>query len=277
MGRQAAQHRVARQRGGSEPAAAPILPAGETGAAHSVKRERPPLPRGGRQTVRLEFQLDGGSNTCVVKHAPNAERGAVRLSDVTGVAAGYLQEAEGHLAAGDLAEARAATERALERDPNSLSALRLLARIAEQQSDLDIAVHSLHRWLEVQEVRTGRKGKKARKPVHEQLEPLDTEASSWKKLQTNYANGLVKPGKSYSKKKDLLGALEIYRHLLAVAPDHPEAQKAIHRIRTKGGKEVAVEDVFAGTDPTGGMSEEDLLKLDKARWSRGRGRAARRR
>jgi tetratricopeptide (TPR) repeat protein len=181
----------------------------------------------------------------------------------TGFVAGYLQEAEGHLAAGDLAEARAATERALERDPNSLSALRLLARIAEQQSDLDIAVHSLHRWLEVQEVRTGRKGKKARKPVHEQLEPLDTEATSWKKLQTSYANGLVKIGKSYSKKKDLLGALEIYRHLLAVAPDHPEAQRAIHRIRTKGGKEVAVEDVFAGTDPTGGMSEEDLLKLDK--------------
>jgi len=175
----------------------------------------------------------------------------------------YLQEAEGQLAAGKLKEARAATERALERDPNSLSALLLLAKVAEAQQDLDIAVHSLHRWLEVQEVRTGRKGKRQRKPIEARLEPLDSEATSWKKLQTNYANGLVKIGKSYSKKKDLLGALEIYRHLLAVAPDHPEAQKAIHRIRTKGGKEVAVEDVFAGTDPTGGMSEEELLRLDR--------------
>ena len=64
---------------------AAAVSAGETGAAHSLQRERPPLPRGGRQTIRLEFQLDGGSNTCVVKHAPNAERGAVRLGDVTGV------------------------------------------------------------------------------------------------------------------------------------------------------------------------------------------------
>jgi len=186
-----------------------------------------------------------------------------RSEPPTGFVASYLREAEGQLAAGKLDEARKATERALERDPNSLEALHLLARIAQKQDDLDIAVHSLHRWLEVQEVRTGRKGKKQRKPIHEQLAPLDSEATSWKKLQDSYANGLVKIGKDYSKKRDLLGALEIYRHLLAVAPDHPEAKKAIHKIRTKGGKEVAVEDVFAGTDPTGGMSEEDMLKLDR--------------
>lgn len=180
-----------------------------------------------------------------------------------GFVASYLKEAEGKLAEGKLDEARTATERALERDPNSLSALQLLARIAQKQEDLDIAVHSLHRWLEVQEARTGRKGKKQRKAILEQLEPIDSEATSWKKLQVSYANGLVKIGKDYSKKRDLLGALEIYRHLLAVAPDHPVAMKAIHKIRTTGGKEVAVEDVFAGTDPTGGMSEEDMIKLDR--------------
>lgn len=181
----------------------------------------------------------------------------------TGFVSGYLKEAEGKFQEGQLEEARTATERALERDPNSLAALKLLSKIAREQKDLDIAVHSLHRWLEVQEARTGKKGKKGRKLTLEELLPLDAEATAWKSLQNKYANGLVAIGKQYSRKKDLLGALEIYRHLLAVAPDHPDAKKAIHKIRTTGGKEVAVEDVFAGTDPTGGMSEEEMLKLDR--------------
>jgi hypothetical protein len=115
----------------------------------------------------------------------------------------------------------------------------------------------------VHEARTGRKGKKERKPIHEQLAAIDAEAASWKKLQDKYADGLLSIGKRYRRKKDLLGALEIYRSLLAVAPDHPQANKAIHLIRTTGGKEVAVEDVFAGADPTGGMSEDDIQKLDR--------------
>lgn len=180
-----------------------------------------------------------------------------------GFVSSYLQEAEGKRSEGKLDEARKATERALERDPNSLAALLLLAKIAEEQKDLDIAVHSLHRWLDVQEARTGKKGRKARKPILELLAPLDAEATSWKKLQDKYADGLVAIGKQYSRKKDLLGALEIYRHLLAIAPDHPAAKNAIHKIRTTGGKEVAVEDVFAGTDPTGGMSEDEMQKLDR--------------
>ena len=179
-----------------------------------------------------------------------------------GFVTGYLQEATGKLSEGKLDEARAATERALERDANSLPALQLLAQIAQQQQDLDIAVHSLHRWLEVHETRTGKKGLKLRKPIQETLLPLDAEATAWQKLQDKYALGLVDIGKQYRRKKDLLGALEIYGHLLAVQPDHPEAQQAIHQIRTTGGKEVAVEDVFAGTDPTGGMSEAELQKLD---------------
>ena len=180
-----------------------------------------------------------------------------------GFVTGYLQEATGKLSEGKLDEARAATERALERDANSLPALQLLAQIAQQQRDLDIAVHSLHRWLEVHETRTGKNGLKLRKPIQETLLQLDAEATAWQKLQDKYALGLVDIGKQYRRKKDLLGALEIYGHLLAVQPDHPEAQQAIHQIRTTGGKEVAVEDVFAGTDPTGGMSEVELQKLDR--------------
>lgn len=190
--------------------------------------------------------------------------GPVRAQEAgPGFVSSYLKEAEGKLATDQLDDARRAVDRALERDANSLPALELLSRIAHRQGDLDIAVHSLHRWLDVHESRTGKKGKRARKPVQERLLPMDAEATSWKKLQTKYTKGLVDIGKLYRRKKDLLGALEIYRHLLAVAPNHPEAQKAIKLIRTTGGKEVAVEDVFGGTDPMGGMSEEELTKLDK--------------
>src|SRR5690606_33232824 len=42
-----------------------------------------------------------------------------------------------------------------------------------------------------------------------------------------------------------------------------EGMSAIQEIRTKGGREVAVEDVYGGTDPTGGMAEAELLAMDR--------------
>lgn len=188
----------------------------------------------------------------------------------TGFVAAYLAEAKGKLGEGDLLAARAAAERALERDRNSLPALRLLAQIAQQQQDLDTAVHSLHRWLDVEGARNRGKNLPERKAVHEVLAPIDSEATSWEKLQNEYVKGLLELGKEYRKKKDLLGALDIYQHLLGVAPEHPEGMSAIQEIRTKGGREVAVEDVYGGTDPTGGMAEAELLAMDRehAEWDK---------
>jgi len=180
----------------------------------------------------------------------------------TGFVAAYLAEGRGKLADGDTAGARAAVDRALERDPNSLVALRLLADIAQRQADKDTAVHALHRWLDVHDTRY-RKSTPDRKAVHEALAPIDSEATTWEKLQNNYVRGLLGLGKQYRKKKDLLGALDIYAHLLSVAPGHPEGLAAIHQIRTTGGSEVAIEDVYGGTDPTGGMSEEELTRMDR--------------
>ncbi|MCA8954161.1 MAG: hypothetical protein KDE27_31930 [Planctomycetes bacterium] len=179
-----------------------------------------------------------------------------------GFVASYLTEARGALDNGDLGAARAAAERALERDPNSLAALELLARIAQQQQDNDVAVYSLHRWLEVHDTRT-RKATPEQKAIHETLAPIDSEATTWSKLQDDYVRGLLDLGKQYRKKKDLLGALDVYAHLLEVAPNHPDGLAAIHEIRTTGGSEVAVEDVYGGTDPTGGMSEDELAAMDK--------------
>jgi tetratricopeptide (TPR) repeat protein len=180
-----------------------------------------------------------------------------------GFVASYLTEAKGRLADGDLPGARAAVERALERDRNSLAALQLLANIAQQQKDLDTTVHSLHRWLDVFDARNRGKNPPERKATNEWLTPIDSEATSWEKLQNEYVRGLLDLGKQYRSKKDLLGAIDIYTHLLSVAPDHPEGIAAIQQIRTKGGREVAVEDVYGGTDPTGGMAEEELAAMDR--------------
>lgn len=176
--------------------------------------------------------------------------------------AAYLAEAQGQLAAGDLPGARRAVDFALERDPKSLPALWLLATIAEQQGDSDTAVHALHLWLTVFDARSGKKSPAERKPTVDRLQPLDSEAQTWARLQAQYVTGIADIAKQYRQKKDLLGALEAYQHLLQVAPDHPEALAAIQQIRTTGGREVAVEDVYAGADPTGGLSEAELAKLD---------------
>ncbi len=181
-----------------------------------------------------------------------------------GFVAAYLDEAKGRLAAGDLAGARLAAERALERDLHSGAALQLLAEIARRQDDLDIAVHSLHRWLDIDAWRNRNKPGPERAATLATLTPLDVEALTWSRLQSEYAKGLLELGKEYRKKKDLLGALDVYHHVLGVAADHPEAVAAIREIRSKGGREVAVEDVYAGSDPTGGVGEEELAAMDRA-------------
>ena len=194
---------------------------------------------------------------------------AVAQQAPPGFVATYLAEARGQLQAGDVAAARAAVDRALERDAKSLPALQLLAEIATRQADLDGAVHTLHRWLEVFDARGDKKlnaAKEAvaeRKATFERLLPLDAKAPEWGKLQAQYVAGLADVGKQYRAKKDWLGALDLFQQLLQVAPGHPDGLAAVQQIRTSGGREVAVEDVYAGTDPTGGMSEDELQALDR--------------
>lgn len=204
----------------------------------------------------LRHRLKWGTFACLLLSL------AVTAQEPAGFVASYLDEARGHLTAGDLAAAAASVDRALERDGRSLPALQLRAEIAQRQKDNDAAVHTLHRWLDVFDARSERKAPAQRKAVVDQLVPLDSEALSWGKLQAAYVTGLLDIGKQYRSQKDWLGALDVYEHLLLIAPDNPDALAAIQLIRTTGGREVAVEDVYAGADPTAGMSEEELAKLD---------------
>jgi tetratricopeptide (TPR) repeat protein len=176
--------------------------------------------------------------------------------------AAYLDAAKGHLAADELPAAKAAVERALERDPNSLPALRLLADVAQRLPDADQAVHALHRWLDVFDARRSGKLPTERAATIAALQPLDEQHAAWSTLKAAYVAGLLEIGKAYRSKKDWLGALDVFQQLLLVAPDHPEGQSAVQQIRRSGGREVAIEDVYAGTDPTGGLSEAEIAEQD---------------
>ena len=181
-----------------------------------------------------------------------------------GFVAGYLAEARACLARDELGPARIAVGRALERDDHDLAALQLLAEIAERQQDLDTAVHALHRWIDVFDSRAGSKVARDRQQVLEHLLTLDADATAWEALQRQYVTNLLDLGRQYRARKDLLGALDIYQHLQQIAPDNQEALAAVQQIRSTGGREVAVEDVFAGGDPTHGLSEDEIAAGDRA-------------
>ncbi|MBK8101528.1 MAG: hypothetical protein IPK26_30985 [Planctomycetes bacterium] len=187
-----------------------------------------------------------------------------RSQQPTSFVAAYLTEARGQLAAGELPAARLAVERALERDDKSLPALALLADVADRQKDQDTFVHALHRWLDVFDARPAPRDAKARKAVFDRLLPIDAEAAGWEKLQKQYAGNLLELARQYRQRKDLLGALDLYAVLLQIVPDQPEALAAVKQIRATGGREVAIEDVFAGGDPTGGLSAEEIAEQDRA-------------
>ncbi len=182
-----------------------------------------------------------------------------------------LAQARGLQADGKLTEALAAVQRALERDDRSLPALRLLADLALALNERDLAAHALHRWNDVVGAARGTAVPAAeRKAVAESLAALDPEARTWDQLQKRYVEQLMKLGADYRRRKDWIAAIEVYAHVLEVDAEHGPARTAIREIRRSGGREVAVEDLFAGADPSLGKTQEQIAREDAqhADWER---------
>ncbi|MEM7200023.1 MAG: redoxin domain-containing protein [Planctomycetota bacterium] len=176
-----------------------------------------------------------------------------------------LTEAVAHREAGQLEDALTAVGRALEADDRHLGALRLLADIGLAMSDQDLAAHALHRWTDlVAAAKPSPVTAEERGTSATQLGELDPEAKSWERLQASYVKKLLALGKDYKKSKDWLGALEVFSQVLQVDPDATEAAKMVGEVRRLGGREVAVEDVFAGADPLRGKTPERLERENRA-------------
>ena len=183
----------------------------------------------------------------------------------------YLQTSQAHLDAGELEAAVADLYRCLERDDRNLEALQLLADVAEQAGDLDTTVYTLHRWLSVYDGQAKPPlPRRARRDVQERLAALDPAATRWDELRDETVDALLDLGRDYARAKDWLGAQDVYGKVLQIAPGNKRALDAMEDLRQDGGSEVAVEDLYAGTDPTEGLSAEQIAIEDRKheRWQR---------
>jgi Tfp pilus assembly protein PilF len=132
------------------------------------------------------------------------------------------------LDAGDLKGARAALERVLERDPNSLPGWELVERWAAKATDKDELVHALHRQLSI--ARAQKKDKAALEAVRARLLPHDPVAAEHEKLRTTYVDKLAKLAEGYEKTKRPHSAIRAYKQALALDPDRADIAAAIERI-----------------------------------------------
>ncbi len=195
------------------------------------------------------------SSPAATSSRPLAGNGDPYLDKYLGNAARLREE-------GDVAGARAAIEKALERDDRHLEALRALAELAEEGGDIDTSVWAYHRWLNV--VDSAKKpaaSRKVRKEVLEKLALLDLRAEDFVNLTDDHLAQLAKLARDHAKKGRFHSALEVYAEMLLIDPYHADARAGIKFIRRTGGKDVAVEDAFAGSgDPTEGLDPEWLAK-----------------
>ena len=175
----------------------------------------------------------------------------------------YLASAARHRQRGELEEARSDLERALERDDQHLGALLLLADLAEQAGDKDAAVYSLHRWLSV--VDAAEKlpvAKSELKAVEERLALLDERSEVFRDLSEGHVGALMALAKEHRKKGREHSAIELYQEVLQIDRLNQEARAAILDIQRNGSADVAVEDLYAGTDPTAGVDPEWIAEQD---------------
>ena len=185
--------------------------------------------------------------------------------------AGYVAEARAHLEAGKPQEALTAIASALERDEHHLEALELLAMVSERLDDTDQAVHAWHRFFErLSGMAKSTLSSKKRRELSAHLLELDPAAGDYETLREDYIEEVIVLGKDYAKRKDWLGALETFQMVLGVDPENRVSAGQLVSVRRSGGREVAVDDVYAGGDPLAGSSAEEMAALDAkhADWER---------
>jgi len=174
----------------------------------------------------------------------------------------YLAEAKAALKAKKLDRAQELALAALERDSGHTEALALLAEIALARNDKDLAIYTLHTINEL-----GQRGDKVEQQraarARKQLEDLDSDADSYRKLRQNYLEELLALAAAYEKRERDHSALLLYAHAREVDPFAREPADGIKRIRRTGKSDVAVADVYAGGDPSFGKSEEWIRTEDE--------------
>jgi tetratricopeptide (TPR) repeat protein len=139
-----------------------------------------------------------------------------------------LASAERALAAGDLAEAHARVDRALERDPNALAAWALLERVAEAGKETDERVYALHRQVAL--ARAQRAGKDVLAALTRRLATLDPVAVRVTAMRAKFVDRLVEIADAYEKSTRPHSAIGALKQALALDPDRADLATRIEKI-----------------------------------------------
>lgn len=138
------------------------------------------------------------------------------------------QAAERALSVKNLHDAQQYLQRALERDPKSLAAWDLRARVAAAAGDKDEQVFSLHTCLRLQ--RAARAPKDVTDATTQQIRALDPLIDELLLTQKRFLERLVPVAERYEKQGRRHSAIRTHRLILALAPERVESETAIQRI-----------------------------------------------
>jgi tetratricopeptide (TPR) repeat protein len=139
-----------------------------------------------------------------------------------------LEGARKALAAKDLEKARAQLDRALERDPRSVKAWDLRARLAEANGDRDEQVFSLHREHKLLVAQKAPKSEQD--AVRGKLIGLDPIAPELLDLSKVFIAKLAPIAQQYEKDKRPHSAIRVHKAMLALDPELETSRAAIERI-----------------------------------------------
>lgn len=156
-----------------------------------------------------------------------AAAAVVRPADESATARA-IRGAELCLRQGDLTQARALVDRALERDPKLVRAWELRAAWAEAAGDLDERVYALHVAWRLARAQKAPKGDL--EAAWTRLTALDPFAVELRKLRDGAADKLVQIADRYEKERRPHSAIRVHRLLLALDPERTASEEAIQRI-----------------------------------------------
>ena len=128
----------------------------------------------------------------------------------------------------DFEESGKLLNRALERDPKSLKAWELRARLAEVMEDEDELIYALHRLYRLS--RAQKIPKSELTAIRARLEVVDPIAPDLLDLKLVFVDKLVPLATFYEKQGRPHSAIRIHNEILALDPERLESDDAIQRI-----------------------------------------------
>lgn len=169
-----------------------------------------------------------------------------------------ISSAERALTSGDLDQARAHLQRALERDSKSVRAWGARARWAEAAGQRDDLIFSLHRELRLLEVQKARRDQV--QACREKLLAVDPQAQRVFEMRSRFVAKLGDVAQTYEQDGRPHSAIRVHKEILALDPEQSASADAIQRLASAPDPSLAVD--AKPVDLLEGVSEEWIREFD---------------